>query len=74
MPDVDRWENEGGAVKPKRPVSISSPPERYRTQLLRQAETGRKIAKTSATDRQRLQRQERHLKDQIGRIKSVGGL
>ena len=69
MPELDRWENEGGAVTPKRPTARLRTLERHHNQLEKRVEAEHKRPNPCAMELQRLKREKLYLKDQMTQIR-----
>jgi hypothetical protein len=70
MPDLDRWENEGGSVSRARPTARLRALERHHTQLERQVEAEHKRPNPCAIELQRLKREKLYLKDQMQQMRA----
>ncbi|NQY96864.1 MAG: YdcH family protein [Henriciella sp.] len=70
MPELDRWENEGGAVTPKRPTARLRTLERHHNQLEAKVQAEQKRPNPCAIELQRLKREKLYLKDQIRQMGS----
>ena len=68
MPEVDRWENEGGAVPSVRFKARLRALERHHHRLEKQVEAEHKRPNPCAIELQRLKREKLYLKDQMTQI------
>ncbi len=68
MPDVDRWENEGGLVPNVRFAARLRALERHHQQLDKRVEAEHKRPNPCAMELQRLKREKLYLKDQMTQI------
>jgi|GEM_PF-5765646 len=68
MPDLDRWENEGGSITTGRAAARLRALERHHGQLDRRVEAENKRPNPCAIELKRLKREKLYLKDQIRQL------
>lgn len=68
MPEIDRWENEGGLVSNTKFAARLRALERHHNRLEKRVEAEHKRPNPCAIELQRLKREKLYLKDQMSQI------